>query len=555
MRVEEVLEALLLEICEASRMVNAEIYAVGDTGWSLLNNNRIASDVYALNVAIKSDDINRVIDKLRCNNDHRAIESVHNNAKINGMYFRYVDIDTVCYDFRKKNRYVYNGIHINIWILKKNLKNRRINKLLIMSERCWECKEMDIYTPKRATLKMRSLKMIATIIWKIIGEKRGGKFLLKELINSNHKTKETYRFNMPLLKICKITNDAFKNCRIINFKGYKIKIFTKDTKIMVCYKTKIHNIIFSTIVNSSVSNSEYLSALGEKSFFSNKWYKKYAELIRWRAKKYLPIRRIVWDSWTELYFSYDRFNLWDYYNEQKIELLNLYYKEEYIKLEVLLSYYMEKLDIYDKKQKGLCFDVEILKLALTIYCLKGNKKKAFNIINNIRIEHFESVGEYEVRYQKHCSLNKDKLLKRKKQLQEYVKQFEIYSLRAYIYSNEPFGRSNSDVNERYPFECVHNDDKYILICSIKNDKCNEEYRKIHVNQTIEVESEEIEKIYFDAEYVSLAIVCTKEFFLLHKKTIYGYLNRVSDEKQYISYDYVNELLYKLKAIYLLSMKN
>lgn len=399
MKIEEVLEDLLLEICEASRTVNAEIYAVGDTGWTLLNNNKIAGDVYALNVAIKADDIDKVVDKLRCNNDNRAIESVHNNEKMNGMYFRYVNTDTVCYDFRKRNRYVYNGIHINIWILKKNLKNRKLNKLLILSERCWECKEMDFYTLKRSTLKMRSLKMIAIIIWKIIGEKRGGKFLYKELVNNKHQTKETYRFNMPLLKICRITDDAFKKCKIINFKNYKIKVFSKDTKIMVFYKTKINNIIFSTIVNSNVSNSEYLSVLGGTSFFANKWYRRYAELIRWRAKKYLPIRRIVWDSWSELYFSYDRFKLWDYYNEQKIKLFNLYYKEEYMKLELLLSYYMEKLDIYDKRQKGLCFDVDILKMALTIYCLKGKKQKAFNIINNIRIEHFESVGEYDVSVQ------------------------------------------------------------------------------------------------------------------------------------------------------------
>lgn len=160
----------------------------------------------------------------------------------------------------------------------------------------------------------------------------------------------------------------------------------------------------------------------------------------------------------------------------------------------------------------------------------------------------------ELRYRKYCSLDKAELLERKKQLQEYVKQFEIYSLKSYIYSNEPFGRINPDMDKQHPFECVNNDNKYILICNIKNDKCNEEYRKKHVNQTIEIESEKIEKICFDAGYVSLAIVIAKEFFYNCKKIIYGYLNRVSEEREYIDYDYVDELLCRLKTIYLLDME-
>lgn len=86
-----------------------------------------------------------------------------------------------------------------------------------------------------------------------------------------------------------------------------------------------------------------------------------------------------------------RFKLWQKYMPLKDELMSLHEKEDYKTLATLLKEYMHGMEQCEKKGLGLCFDEDILNIALDVYRHQGEAEHAEALNSLVPEEHREAL--------------------------------------------------------------------------------------------------------------------------------------------------------------------
>ena len=84
-----------------------------------------------------------------------------------------------------------------------------------------------------------------------------------------------------------------------------------------------------------------------------------------------------------------RFKLWQKYMPMKDELMSLHEKGDYEALKGLLEEYMLDLELCEEKELGLCFDEDILNIALDVYRNRGDAEYAERLNSLVPQEHRE----------------------------------------------------------------------------------------------------------------------------------------------------------------------
>ena len=110
--------------------------------------------------------------------------------------------------------------------------------------------------------------------------------------------------------------------------------------------------------------------------------------IQKRETGYLQARRDVEKYWNLIELTFDRFRFYDRYCKGSEES------------EADLSEYLQVLDYYSRRNLALCFDPDYFERALKAIKEQSGQGMAKRILEEVKLEHLESVEEYEKRMEK-----------------------------------------------------------------------------------------------------------------------------------------------------------
>ncbi len=373
----------LIKICEKEKIdysINNKLL------FDAINNNEITGTYHDFSIVIKSDDIEKLVSAVK-DIKNRSIESLRTNKRFPGLHLRFVAEDTLYFKTEKYNVYKKMGFAIDIHVLRyhpKDKKQLKINNIL----------ETGIEVLNGRTLKggMKA-KVYALIVFMlgIIGKKRRAKFIYNRIYKVDNPNKKYLYYKPLLLKPEKYDSNIFDKTSDIKLNKDKFKYINDDYYI----NTRLKDYTIHSLNNNYGPNYIIDKDIPYKLYFKECKkqgvdFKKYIIkkiILGLKNRKIRKYRKYVNHCWDVMYRTRDRFELYEYYKPLKNEIIDLYQKKDYEKLEEILKKYTDLLYYYYTKKLCLVFDPVIFDITKELLIKQEKKEYVEELIKMCPKEH------------------------------------------------------------------------------------------------------------------------------------------------------------------------
>lgn len=356
----------LMTICNENGL---DLFAVTGDAESLLKGTLKDERVFAVDFAVYAEGYDKVFQALG-QRPGRVAEDLRTNSGMRGIGIRYSDIETTFFDPELPGRYLCNGLHINVLPMIRRPKKTMGDKILNYEERLWEDK---------------AEKAFARAFFKVLGEKRMGRNLLEKQLKRSKSAKGKYTLHFPGQAICDIAKTDLKEAETIEYNQNFVSIFPKSSAVYQRYH-RHHNLAKKySLMSARVAWDDMMKQCGGTFTLQDKGIQK---AIQKRETGYLQARRDVEKYWNLIELTFDRFRFYDRYCKGSEET------------EADLSEYLQALDYYSRRNLALCFDPDYFERALKAIKEQSGQGMAKKILEEVKLEHLESVEEYEKRMEK-----------------------------------------------------------------------------------------------------------------------------------------------------------
>ena len=504
--------------------------------------------VYAVDFAVYADDYDKLLSALESGGEY-DIESLENNEHMPAIGIRCTDRSTMYYDPTDSGSFLCNGIHLNIWPLIRRPRNGYKNKFINLKERFWERKET--YGTKALPLKSRIKEGVIRFLFKLFGEKRAGRSLMRSCISRSKASKGKYTFHLPNSAICEITEKEIKDYPVIETNGIMMKCFPNASPVHRKYYRLRRLTGTYALFSPNISWDEIVKfdGIGAKADRMA-----YIKSIRDRNKNYIVALNDAMKYWKLMEMTYARMQYYNDFAPDKEYLMGLYKEGDYEKLSEELARYSKALSGYNKYKMTLCFDADFLEMALAVLIYKDRPERANKLLRNVKIEHMESVEEYLQREETGGVLDMDMCRKRYELLKEKLAALEegITIKDNKIDDSDP---DDAGDEEYPPFEMKTDGDRIDIYIYGKNTGCEPEDRGKTCEQEIVVNGPFIDEYRTDVEFnyihfiIDAAITKTPIWQNTLKFSFEGLAE--NERLEYVGYGSLNYYRDKMALCYLL----
>lgn len=350
----------LIMICNENGL---DLFAVTGDAEALIKGTLDDDRVFAVDFAVYAEGYDKVFQALQ-KKPGRVAENLRISSGMTGIGIRYSDSETTFFDPELPGRYLCNGLHINVLPMIRRPKKTVGDKILNYEERLWEAK---------------ADRAFARIFFKIFGEKRIGRNLLDKQLKRSKSAKGKYTLHFPGQAICDIAKDDIREAETIECNQNFVSIFPKSSTVYQRYH-RHHNLAKKySLMSARVTWDDMMKLSGGTFTLQNKGYLK---AIQRRETGYLQARRDVEKYWNLIELTFDRFRFYDRYCKGT---------------EDFLSEYVQALDYYYRRNLALCFDPDYFEKGLKVIKEQSGSAMVKRILESVKLEHMESVGEYEKR--------------------------------------------------------------------------------------------------------------------------------------------------------------
>ena len=371
----QVLTQLAKELIAICNDQGTDVFALTDDTEGLIKGTLKDERVFAVDFAIYAEKYDSILKKLS-EMSGRVTETLRTNSGMPGIGIRYSDPETVFFDPELPGQYLCNGLHINILPLIRRPKKTIGDKIINYEERLWERKNESA---------------LGSLYFKVLGEKRMGRNLLDKQLKRSKSAKGKYTLHFPGGAICDITKKDIKEAETIAFGELFVRRFPKASNAFQRFN-KRHDLAKKYSLMSARASWDDMMKLSGGTFTLNR--KQYLKAIRKREGRYLQAKRDVEKNWNIIEITYDRFRYYDQYCNDKERHMEMFRNGEYEALRSELSEYIDSLEFYSRRNLAICFDADYLGMALKIIKDKNGLAMARKILDSVKREHLESVGEY-----------------------------------------------------------------------------------------------------------------------------------------------------------------
>ena len=330
--------------------------------------------------------------------DNRFLESFESNKNYPDFSMRYGDTETVVFDLREEGFYQYNGLNITILFVKPKKKNNLMQKfnagLYAAIEAAAFSSVFNNTSNKKIIAgilaKMMFLilgkKLSKNIVWNLIYTKKKK----SNILTGSIKTYWYKEINLPELDFSKK-----QVCSLNDFKFYVPVNYIQYIRGQVISNwdigTPIGKVLKADIIAAmDVSAEAYLKVLINLRL-KNKFFKNWSRLVRcnkccskytWYGTRY---------AWKMANRSFERLSLWQKYAPLKYNIMNLYKKDQFDTLEIILSDYIDCLVKNAKNAVAIIFDEEIFWVTWEMFRREGRLGIIKNIIPKIPAMHLNQI--------------------------------------------------------------------------------------------------------------------------------------------------------------------
>lgn len=354
------LESMLTEVDNICRENGIRYYLIEEALALSIRLGEFPKSRKEFSVAIPVEDVDKfisVVDGIQ----GRAVESLCNNDRFPGFYFKYVDLNTTLYNVSSKRvQYKYNAIGINVCVILNNVKSKNaLERLKLSIIKKWARIVKRNNRKIKAALFMAFSRIIdMTKVWRSFLEN-----------DEPCKKKRLFLSNGTCIELSEI---FFGKGKDVAVDGHSYKV--PDNDIEVALKSNHDSLMLTSsknvvkradIVSFSFPGTEFMNAMESKGNGA-KWYsRKYNKFKSWERSKFKP----VWQKRKSFYRYYfltrDRFYFHEQYcGDNKEKIAALFNQKRYDELYELLKEYLDKLMSYGNKDMGLYFDREIYEISI-----------------------------------------------------------------------------------------------------------------------------------------------------------------------------------------------
>lgn len=372
---------ILCYISDVCAQNDISVFLAGETALAAYRNEGLVDDT---SVCIEARDAVRLIEALGRTDSKYVVDSMYTNGDFPIFEIRVYDPDTVDFITAKYKQYRYNSLFVRVLLLQhmpvSPVKTRLLSSLYTAYKKAGLLRAGGA-SPTRGRMlavirsmeKKRGIDGTGRWVFEkmIKGYSGSGKKCVINMKYTDRRTAEPVSYDystiFPLKKVTymgrefflpgkpeKYLNGAFvKNWRRVDISAY---IETKDRfrdpdHSWEEFKNRISYMDFDKY------NRE-LREFNEKTLVYNEYHKK--------VKEYRDI----------LARTDARFKLWQRYMPLKDQLKQLWEQKDYMALEAELREYLDQMKEFADKELGLCFDPEIMEIALDVLEHKGDSARA-----------------------------------------------------------------------------------------------------------------------------------------------------------------------------------
>lgn len=350
-REEEKMVILLSEIKEACEKNNARYFVIGQELLSAVRNKRLYEG--EADICMLYGDYLKIRDDLEAAGN-RVIESIQNNIKMPGMYFRYVDRESLYYVQKYHRVRTAHGVAVNIHILRKK---DDVSKDLCEREKNMEAaiggKGKKVIFPGMFTKKME--KLLAEAALTDLSEKS--------------------MINIPGEKTMSFPASFWKKQSVIRIGGTDFKTVSKPEQYLEQrygedYMTSNLNNLrmnYQVIADPDIG---YEGLVGKMESFldQNPEYRgAHERFTSFYNDTYAELSRITNEKNDIMLFIGDRFTLWKKYVPVKEEIRSLLESGRHDEAFLILKDYFDLFKKYLKKGKVMYFDEDCWQIASRLW--------------------------------------------------------------------------------------------------------------------------------------------------------------------------------------------
>lgn len=400
---------LLVEIKQVCELQDIPFFLSGELAFHAFKERELRKKFSNATILIYAADVERFSKAIMQNKKGRALEHLGNNPNFPGFYLRYTDTGTTLIRYNDTRfNFVNNCIGVDIGIICYKRGNGIKGKLLRYLKSTW-LRIFRTEQPGRANISVprRVINSCGKVFFKVFKSSAFMKSLFWSWIKEG--SIPAAQCTVALNNNKQLTFDSmiFKNVTYLNVEGeaYPLPFETRSlVRPIFNAEEKKFRSYEGMIFNTEVPWEQYQRSLQEKKISLKKVQKKRIRYLKWRKKHYLPYLQKRTYYYSIIFCSEDRVRFWREYKGEKKKLVQqLYAQECYEELHEEMGEYLKKLKSYRTKNIGLCFDREILEIAIKLLIRDASEEamtttgfgerceKVLKIVNDVPYQHFDDI--------------------------------------------------------------------------------------------------------------------------------------------------------------------
>jgi len=363
--------AILLKVRDVCLKENIKMFLCGETALAVCRDFSLNDDI---TVAIHAYDANRFIKAMENADESIVVESMLNNNKYPYFDLRVCDKNTTDFDVNYYGKIENHCLHINVKFI-ETIPSISFRFLMLRA------KFKEYANDVRSDAKNRDYSSTASLFRKMI-----------------RCASKKPNYNKSFCKIVgkKFPASVFERSDYVELDGEKLPVpvdlegyfeneFGLAWRFHECAEYMEASGFFRTV---DFTWEDYSKAIEDVDFDryveQNKEYKRISKNFNKEHKKVLHCYHV-------LERTFDRIYLWQKYMPMKSELIAMYEGGKFDELKEELEEYYKFLDKHEQKELGLCFDREILDIALELIKRDGHEEYAARLLSLVPERHFEEI--------------------------------------------------------------------------------------------------------------------------------------------------------------------
>lgn len=357
---------LMLEFHELCEKKDAAYYLIGPQLLHAAKDGKIHG--YEMDVAMFLKDWNKIA-KWAGKSKRIEVESILDQGKLRGCFYRFVDKNTLLLDLDRYGMLAKPGIGIHVHIIRNQRKKQTLLRFLE--------KGMD-----DASVRRRSFAAAVVVPLRAAGREQFAKRVVRLL-----KTVSTGKTDMESATELREPGDVrcvfepgywagrttvrLEGMELYAAEGYRSYLTQRYGEGWRRCETDAILEHFRCVFHPSLPYALFLEQVRSRGLLSARFQRQFRRYAK-RYEEHQAMREYETLGWEKsIFYAGERIRLWKKYMPLKEKLLSLYGEGRLDEVEMMLSDYLTVLEQYLKMDIVICFDKELLDVVKGLYLTYG----------------------------------------------------------------------------------------------------------------------------------------------------------------------------------------